>query len=177
MPGSPFLDDDAYVLVMLVAVAWAVWSARFVVPVPVLLVVLATGAWDPGGDLAVEQAVGALAIVACTSWAARLMRAGARRADADADALSRRMAAQDAALAAEEAERRAANAVHDDVLSVLRAVSAADRQVPWSLWCPRRRELRRRWPAGPPRRLRPGRPRFRAAAAGGRVRGRTGCPV
>jgi len=43
------------------------------------------------------------------------------------------MAAQDAALAAEEAERRAANAVHDDVLSVLRAVIVADRQVPWNL--------------------------------------------
>ncbi len=43
------------------------------------------------------------------------------------------MAEQDAALAAEEAERRAANAVHDDVLSVLRAVIVADRQVPWSL--------------------------------------------
>jgi len=41
--------------------------------------------------------------------------------------------AEHAALAAEEAERRAANAVHDDVLSVLRAVSLADPQVPWSL--------------------------------------------
>lgn len=39
----------------------------------------------------------------------------------------------DAALAAGDAERRAANAVHDDVLSVLRAVSLADPQVPWSL--------------------------------------------
>jgi membrane protein involved in colicin uptake len=62
-----------------------------------------------------------------------LLRAGARRADADADALSRQMAAQDAALAAEEAERRAANAVHDDVLSVLRAVSLAGRSLPWSV--------------------------------------------
>jgi hypothetical protein len=62
-----------------------------------------------------------------------LLRAGARRADADADALSRRMAAQDAALAAEEAERRAANAVHDDVLSVLRAVSLDGRSLPWSV--------------------------------------------
>jgi signal transduction histidine kinase len=133
VPGSPFLDEAAYGLVTPVVVAWAVWSARFAVPVPVLLVVLATGAWNPGGGLPAEQAVGVLAIVACTFWAARLMRAGARRADADADALSRRMAAQDAALAAEEAERRAANAVHDDVLGVLRAVSTADRQLPWSL--------------------------------------------
>jgi hypothetical protein len=43
------------------------------------------------------------------------------------------MAAQAAVLAAEEAERRAANAVHDGVLSVLRAVIVAGRQVPWSL--------------------------------------------
>lgn len=43
------------------------------------------------------------------------------------------MAEQDAALAAGEAERRAANAVLDDVLSVLRAISLADPQVPWSL--------------------------------------------
>jgi signal transduction histidine kinase len=132
-PGSPFLDDNAYVLVVPVAIAWGVWSARFVVPVPVLLVVLATGAWDRGGDLPVEQSVGTLAIVACTSCAARLLRAGARRADADADVLSRRMAAQDAALAAEEAERRAANAVHDDVLSVLRAVSVTRRPLPWGV--------------------------------------------
>jgi signal transduction histidine kinase len=133
VPGSPFLVDDAYLLAVPVAVAWAVWSAWFVVPVSVLMVVLGTGLWADGGELAVEQTVVALATVACTSWAVRLIRAGARRADADADVLSRRMAAQDAALAAEEAERRAANAVHDDVLSVLRAVSVADRQVPWSL--------------------------------------------
>ena len=133
VPGSPFLNDAAYGLVTPVAVGWGVWSDRFVVPVPILLVVLATGAWQLGGGLVVEQAIGALAIVACTSWAARLLRAGARRADADADALSLRMAAQDATLAAEEAERHAANAVHDDVLSVLRAVIVADRQVPWSL--------------------------------------------
>ena len=75
----------------------------------------------------------ALAVIACASWAAWLLRAGARRADLDADALSRQMAAQDAALAAEEAERRAANAVHDDVLSVLRAVSLAGRSLPWSV--------------------------------------------
>jgi signal transduction histidine kinase len=133
VPGSPFLADSAYELVTPVAIAWAVWSDRFVVPVPVLLIVLASGIWQEGGDLPVEQASAALATVACTSWAARLIQAGARRADADADALSRRMAEQDAALAAEEAERRAANAVHDDVLSVLRAVIVSDRQVPWSL--------------------------------------------
>jgi hypothetical protein len=57
----------------------------------------------------------------------------ARQADADADDLSRKMAAGDAAIAAEEAERRAANAVDDDVLSVLRAVGVADRPLPWSL--------------------------------------------
>jgi signal transduction histidine kinase len=131
--GSPFLVDAAYVPVVPVAAAWAVWSALFVAPVPVLLVVLATGAWNLGGDLPVEQASAALTTVACTSWAVRLLRARARRADAVAEAFSRRMAAQDAALAAEEAERRAANAVHDDVLSVLRAVIVADQQVPWSL--------------------------------------------
>jgi hypothetical protein len=133
VPGSPFLNDAAYELVTPASIAWAVWSDWLVVPVPVLLVVLATGAWQLRGDLPVEQAGAALAVVACTSWAARLMRAGARRADADADVRSRQMAEQDAALAAEEAERAAANAVHDDVLSVLRAVSLADPQVPWSL--------------------------------------------
>lgn len=133
VPGSPFLNNNAYLFAIPVAVAWGVWSARFVVPVPVLLIALATSVWDPSEDLPVEQAVTALAIVACTSWAARLLRAGARRADADADVLSRRIADQDAALAAEEAERRTANAVHDDVLSVLRAVSVTDRLLPWSI--------------------------------------------
>jgi hypothetical protein len=42
------------------------------------------------------------------------------------------MAAQDSGLAAKQAERRAANAVHDGVLSMLRAVIVAGRQVPWS---------------------------------------------
>lgn len=102
-------------------------------PVPVLVVILASWAWNPRADLAAELTVTALAVIACASWAAWLLRAGARRADADADALSRQMAAQDAALAAEEAERRAANAVHDDVLSVLRAVSLAGRSLPWSV--------------------------------------------
>ncbi len=130
---SPFLDDAAYALVTPVAVAWGVWSARFVVAVPVLLVVLTTGVLNPGGDLPIEQAAGVLAFVACTSCAARFLRAGARQTDDDNSALSRRMAAQDAALAAEEAERGAANVLHDDVLSVLRAASVADLQVPWSV--------------------------------------------
>lgn len=129
--GNPFPEHNANVLVMPVAAAWAVWSARFVIPVPVLLVASAAWAWASGEVLPTEQAVDALAIVACTSWGTRLMRAGARRADADA--LSGRIAAQDAELAAEEAERRAANTVHDDVLSVLRAVSVADRPLPWSI--------------------------------------------
>ncbi len=89
--------------------------------------------WNPRADLAAELTVTSLAVIACASWAARLLRAGAQRADADADVLSRRMAAEDAALAAEEAERRAANAVHDDVLSVLRAVSLTSRSLPWSV--------------------------------------------
>jgi signal transduction histidine kinase len=133
VPGSPFLVDYNPAVVVPVAAAWAVWSEWFAVPVPVLLVVVVWWAWNPARDLAAEQTAVELAIVACTSFAARLLRAGARRADAEADALSRRMAAQDAALAAEEAERRAANAVHDDVLSVLRAVSVADLPLPWHL--------------------------------------------
>ena len=32
VPGSPFLVDDAYLLAVLAAVAWAVWSVRFAVP-------------------------------------------------------------------------------------------------------------------------------------------------
>jgi signal transduction histidine kinase len=132
VPGSPFLENiDA--LVMPVGTAWATWSARFLLPVPVLLVVLASWTWNPRADLAAELTVTSLAVIACASWTARLLRAGAQRADAEAEVLSRRMAAQDAALAAEEAERRAANAVHDDVLSVLRAVSLAGGSVAWSV--------------------------------------------
>ncbi len=132
VPGSPFLENiDA--LVMPVGTAWAVWSARFLLPVPVLVVVLASWTWNPRADLAAELTVTSLAVIACASWTVRLLRAGAQRADAEAEVLSRRMAAQDAALAAEEAERRAANAVHDDVLSVLRAVSLAGGSVPWSV--------------------------------------------
>jgi hypothetical protein len=87
---------------------------------------------DPG-VLAVDQAASAVALIACTASAARLLRAGARHANADADDLSRKLAAKDAALAAEEAERRAVNVVHNDVLSVLRAAGATDRPAPWSL--------------------------------------------
>jgi signal transduction histidine kinase len=132
VPGSPFLENNAP-LVMPVGIAWAMWSARFLLPVPVLVVVMASWTWNPRADLAAELTVSALAVIACASWAARLLRAGAQRADADADVLSRRMGAEDAALAAEEAERRAANAVHDDVLSVLRAVSLAGQSLPWSV--------------------------------------------
>jgi hypothetical protein len=133
VPGSPFLEQAAYGLAGPAAVAWAVWSRRLAVPVPVVLVVLATGAWDPGGELPAEQSVAALATVAYAGIAARLMRAAARRADSDADQLSRQLASQDAALAAEEAERRAGNAVHDDVLSVLRAVAVEGQPLPWSV--------------------------------------------
>lgn len=130
--GSPFLGSNSDALVIPVAVGWAIWSGQFVVLVPVLLVILASWTGDPG-VLAVEQAVSALGLIACTASGAGLLRAGARQADADADDLSRKLAAKDAALAAEEAEWRAANAVHDDVLSVLRAVGATDQPPPWDL--------------------------------------------
>jgi signal transduction histidine kinase len=130
VPGSPFVSQVAYVLGVPGAAAWAVWGRRLVVPVPVFLVVLSAGPWDSAGQLAIEQTVVSLATVTLGGVAARLMRAAARQADHDADRLSRRLAGQDAALAAEEAERRAANAVHDDVLSVLRAVAADDRPLP-----------------------------------------------
>jgi hypothetical protein len=42
VPGSPFLGSNSDVLVIRVAAGWAVWSGMFVVPVPVLLVILAT---------------------------------------------------------------------------------------------------------------------------------------
>jgi signal transduction histidine kinase len=132
VPGSPFLENNT-ALVMPVGIAWVMWLARFLLPVPVLVVVLASWTWNPRADLAAELTVTALAVIACASWAACLLRTGAQRADADADLLSRRMAAADAALAVEEAERRAANAVHDDVLSVLRAVSLAGQSLPWSV--------------------------------------------
>lgn len=132
VPGSAFLDQAAYLMVPPVAVAWAVWSRRLVVLVPILLIIAATGAWHPAGDVPIEQLVVTLEATAFTAFAARVLRSGARHADADADRLARELASQDAALAAEEAQRRAANAVHDDVLSVLRAVASDGRQVPWS---------------------------------------------
>ena len=151
VPGSPFLEQATYVMAVPAAAAWAVWSRRFVVLIPLLLLILGTGAWHLDGDLAVEQAVGALPTVIVAGVAARFMRAGARQADVDADRLSRQMAAQDAALAAEEAERRAANAVHDDVVSVLRAVAVTDRPLPWSVVAVKARQaqsaLARRVPA------------------------------
>ena len=68
--------------------------------------------------MAVGQAAASLGLIACTASAARLPRAGARQPDADVDDLSRKMAVQDADLAAEEARRRAAKAVHDDVRAI-----------------------------------------------------------
>jgi hypothetical protein len=130
--GSPFLYNNSDALVIPVAVGWAIWSGRFVVPVPVLLIILASWTGDPGVP-AVEQAASALGLIACTASGARLLRAGAQQADADADDLSRKLAAKDAALAAEEAGWRAANAVHDDVLSVLRAAGETDQPPPWDL--------------------------------------------
>jgi hypothetical protein len=132
-PGSLFLNEIAYLLVGPVVVAWAVFSRRLVVPVPVLLTVLATGAWHSGRDLSLEQSASTLAIVAFAGLAARLLRAGARRADTDADRLTLQMAHQDAALAASQAAQRAKSAVHDDVLSVLRAVNDPGQQVAWSI--------------------------------------------
>jgi len=150
--GSLFLDQEAYVMVVPTAAAWAVWSRRLVIPVPLLLMILGTGPWQPGASLAVQQAVGALPTVIVAGVAARFMRAGARQADAAADRLSRQLAAQDAALAAEEAERRAANSVHDDVLSVLRAVAVTDQPLPWSVLVAKARQAQ----AALARRVRPG---------------------
>lgn len=63
--------------------------------------------WPRGpGIPAFEQAASAAALIACTASAARLLRAGARQTDVDADGLSKKMAA--GAVAGEEAERRAA---------------------------------------------------------------------
>jgi signal transduction histidine kinase len=132
-PRSPFLNQAAYLLVVPVAVGWAALSRRFIVTVPVLLVLLASGMWRPGAPLAIEDFVTTLATVTFAAVAVRLMQRGAERADAGAAALSRRMAAQEAVLATEEAERRAACAVHDDVLSVLRAVGVASQSLPWSV--------------------------------------------
>jgi signal transduction histidine kinase len=132
-PASPFLDQVAYVLAVPGATAWAVWSRRLVIPVPVLLIVLATGAWESGSDLAIEQSVAALATVTLGGVAARILRLAAQHADVDADRMTRQMASQDAALAAEETERRAANVVHDDVLSVLRVVAVKGQQLSRSI--------------------------------------------
>ena len=154
VPGSPFLKDAAYLIAVPAAMAWAAMSRRLIVPVPVLLVLLAAGAWYPGAVFAVEESVTTLATVAFAGVAARLMRTGARHADAAADLLSRQMASQAAALATEEAERRAANAVHDDVLSVLRAVSAAGQPVAWTVLVAKARRaqaaLTRQVPGGGP---------------------------
>lgn len=92
------------------SVGWAIWSDRFVVPVPVLLVILASWTGDPG-VLAVEQTASSFALIACTASGAVLLRAGARQADADAGDLSRKLAAQDATLAADPAPQRPGRAV------------------------------------------------------------------
>jgi signal transduction histidine kinase len=128
--GSPILDQSAYLLAVPGAGAGAVWSRRLVVPVPVVLIVLATAVRAAGGDLAIEQAVASLATVTLGGVSARFMRAAARHADSDADEMSQQLASQDAALAEEEAEQRIANAVHDDVLSVLRAVAIDSSSLP-----------------------------------------------
>jgi signal transduction histidine kinase len=133
VPGSFFLNQAPYLLAVPAAAAWATWSRRVVIPVPVLLIVLATGAWQVRDELAVEQAVAALATASVAGVAARLMRAAARDADKAADGMSRQLASQDAALAAEETERRAAYTVHDDVLSVLRAVAVDGQPLPRSV--------------------------------------------
>jgi len=140
VPGSPFLEQEAYVMVVPTAAAWAVWSPRLVIPAPLLLMILGTGLWQPGASLAVEQAVAAGPTVIVAGVAVRFMRTGARQADDAADQLSRQLAVQDAALAAEEAERRAANSVHDDVLSVLRAVAVTDQPLPWSVLAAKARQ-------------------------------------
>jgi signal transduction histidine kinase len=153
VPGSPFLEQEAYVMVVPTAAAWAVWSpAPLAIPVPLLLMILGTGLWQPGASLAAEQVVAAGPTVIVAGVAARFMRAGARQADAAADHLSRQLAVQDAALAAEEAERRAANSVHDDVLSVLRAVAVTDQPLPWSVLVAKARQAQ----TALTRRVRPG---------------------
>src|SRR5271154_6260964 len=48
-PGSPFLEQAAYVMVVPAAAAWATWSRRFAVPGPPLLMIMGTGAWCPAG--------------------------------------------------------------------------------------------------------------------------------
>src|SRR5579863_642180 len=139
-------------MVVPTAAAWVVWSPpRLAIPVPLLLMILGTGPWQPGASLAAEQAVAALPTVIVAGVAARFMRASAHQADDAADQLSRQLAVQDAALAAEEAERRAANSVHDDVLSVLREVAVTDQPLPWSVLVPKARQAQ----AALTRRVRP----------------------
>jgi signal transduction histidine kinase len=133
VPHSPFADQVAYLLVASVVDAWAVFSRRLVVLVPVVLTLLATGAWHPAGDLPVEQTVATLAIAAFAGVAGRMMRDGARQADQEAAKLAQQIAEQDAATAAEQAAQRAKSTVHDDVLSVLRAIGGTDQRLPWNV--------------------------------------------
>lgn len=133
IPASAFSTDVAYLMVAPVAGVWAAMSRRLKVLVPVLLTLAATGIWQRYSDLVAEQVVTTLATVAMAGVAAHFMRRGARHADADAARLSQRLAQQDAALAADEAQRRAATAIHDDVLSVLRSIARSERAVPWAV--------------------------------------------
>jgi signal transduction histidine kinase len=150
-PGSPFQNGSAYLLVVPVAIGWAGLSQRFAVTGTAVLIAAGTGVWYPGAALAAENTATTLATAAFAGVAARLLYRGARRADTAADLLSQRMAQQQAALAAEEAERDAANQLHDDVLSVLRTVSTAGDSLPWRVLVGKARRaklaLRRRLPA------------------------------
>ena len=145
-PHGQFSAQVAYLLVASVADAWAVFSRRLVVLVPVVVTVLATGAWQVSGDvrsdLPVEQSVATLAIAAFAGLAARMMRQGARKADEDAASIAQRIASQDAATAAEQAAQRAKSTVHDDVLSVLRAIGDDDRRLPWAVLAAKARQAR-----------------------------------
>lgn len=133
VPSSAFLEQDVYLLAVPAAAAWAVWSRRLVAPIPIVLVVIASGLWASSNELAIEQSVTALATVTLAGVAARILRAASRSADKYAERMSQQLASQDVALAVEETERRAANVVHDDVLSVLRAVETEDQPLPWGI--------------------------------------------
>ncbi len=87
-PGSPFLEQAAYLPVNPIVIAWAALSRRLVALVPVLLTVLATGVWNPG-SLVLQQLVTTLTTGAFAGFAARMLRSGAARADAEADRLGR----------------------------------------------------------------------------------------
>lgn len=145
-PDSPFADNVAYLLAAPVVDAWAVFSRRFVLVVPVALTVLATGAWQLAGDLRsglpAEQSVATLAIAAFAGLAARMVREVAGKADEEAASMAGQIAAHDAATAAEHAAQRAKSTVHDDVLSVLRAIASQDQRVGWNVLIGKARQAR-----------------------------------